>query len=544
MRIVSILDTSICDNNLGNQIIMDSVNSFVKRVFPNDFLIRLPYLDDFGQNSLNYIKNSAITLLGGTNALSADLEEYSQIGLNKDNRFKFGEGITLMGVGWWQYQNEVDEKTADVYSNVFSTNFAHSVRDNYTKSKLEKIGFENVINTGCPSMWNLNEEHCDSIPKTKANNVLCTLTNYNQNKSFDRKLVEFLSNYYEKVFFWIQGPEDLQYINSFGKNVEILPPRLEDLDDLLISMNDIEYVGTRLHAGIRALQYKKRSLIIGIDNRAIEMSKDFNIPLLKREDLRDLKDIISSDLECKITIPESSIKSWKSQFEDNQGLFESTPKKLKLNNVDKIDLSRVEPISRKFGFDLGTPVDRYYIENFLSKNSHLIIGNVLEFDNDIYARKFGNNSCSIDILSPVKTPKSTIVADLCNSSNFPENRYNCIICTQTIQVIFDIQSAIENLIKALLPGGNLILTVSGISQISRYDYERWGEYWRLTEKTLTKLAENCSNCENAKIMSFGNLPVAKAFLDGIPAEFLQESVLDHEDKDFQLIICGILRKQN
>ena len=51
-------------------------------------------------------------------------------------------------------------------------------------------------------------------------------------------------------------------------------------------------------------------------------------------------------------------------------------------------------------------------------------------------------------------------------------------------------------------------------------------------------------CENAKIMSFGNLPVAKAFLDGIPAEFLQESVLDHEDKDFQLIICGILRKQN
>ena len=104
-----------------------------------------------------------------------------------------------MGVGWWKYQNKVDEKTAEIYSNVFSKNFAHSVRDQYTKSKLEKIGFRNVINTGCPSMWALNKEHCDSIPKTKANNVLCTLTNYNQNKNYDIKLVELLSNYYEKV---------------------------------------------------------------------------------------------------------------------------------------------------------------------------------------------------------------------------------------------------------------------------------------------------------------------------------------------------------
>ena len=52
-----------------------------------------------------------------------------------------------------------------------------------------------------------------------------------------------------------------------------MSPTLEAFDNLLESEIDLDYIGTRLHAGIRAIQKKRRSIIIGVDNRALEMQK-------------------------------------------------------------------------------------------------------------------------------------------------------------------------------------------------------------------------------------------------------------------------------
>jgi len=42
------------------------------------------------------------------------------------------------------------------------------------------------------------------------------------------------------------------------------------------------------------------------------------------------------------------------------------------------DLSTIKPVSTLFGFDRGTPIDRYYVEGFLKKKTDLIKGRVLE----------------------------------------------------------------------------------------------------------------------------------------------------------------------
>jgi len=52
-------------------------------------------------------------------------------------------------------------------------------------------------------------------------------------------------------------------------------------------------------------------------------------------------------------------------------------------------LRRVMPISRKWGFDRGLPIDRYYIERFLSAHALDICGYVLEIQDNAYTRKFG-----------------------------------------------------------------------------------------------------------------------------------------------------------
>ena len=49
----------------------------------------------------------------------------------------------------------------------------------------------------------------------------------------------------------------------------------------------------------------------------------------------------------------------------------------------------LEPVSRSFGFDRGTPVDRRYIEQFLARHAAAIRGDVLEVGDDGYTRRFG-----------------------------------------------------------------------------------------------------------------------------------------------------------
>ena len=139
-------------------------------------------------------------------------------------------------------------------------------------------------------------------------------------------------------------------------------------------------------------------------------------------------------------------------------------------------LGRVKPISKDFGFDRGLPVDRYYIENFLACHANDIQGHVLEIKEPLYTYKFGRDRITKSDVLHVEpgNPKATIVADLTNADHLPSNTFDCIILTQTLQFIYDVPAAIKTLYRILKPGGILLLTVSGISQISSEDMERWG----------------------------------------------------------------------
>lgn len=222
-----------------------------------------------------------------------------------------------MGVGWWQYQSKPDWISALMWKRILHTEMLHSVRDSFTLNQLKSIGITNVINTGCPTMWELTSEHCAAIPKTIGKQVVFTLTDYNQDLPADSQLIASLKNNYGKVIYWPQGSEDIYYFNKFDKKlrdgIEILPPQLSSLDSHLC-MNDTDYIGTRLHAGIRALQHKSRALIIGIDNRAIEKSKDFNLPVLARKDIKNIDIIIQKEQGFEINMPWDSINQWKLQF--------------------------------------------------------------------------------------------------------------------------------------------------------------------------------------------------------------------------------------
>jgi SAM-dependent methyltransferase len=200
------------------------------------------------------------------------------------------------------------------------------------------------------------------------------------------------------------------------------------------------------------------------------------------------------------------------------------------------DLRRLEPVSRVFGLDRGLPVDRWYIERFLDWHADDIGGAVLEVGDDRYTRRFGHPTRS-DVLNLYpELPGTTVAADLAKPDDLPAAEFDCIICTQTLQFIYDVQRAVGSLRRMLKPGGVALCSVSGISQISRYDMDRWGDYWRFTSRSVQTLFDREFGPGNVEVEAFGNVLTAVAFLEGISAQELAPHELELADPDYQLVI--------
>ena len=120
----------------------------------------------------------------------------------------------------------------------------------------------------------------------------------------------------------------------------------------------------------------------------------------------------------------------------------------------------LKPLSRKFGFDRGKPIDRYWIEKFLSENERDIKGVCLEIGDNEYSLKFGGNKVTkIDVLDVDKNNHSAnITGDLRDLKGIiKDNTYDCIILTHVLGLIDDYEAVIGETRRILKVGGVIIL---------------------------------------------------------------------------------------
>jgi glycosyltransferase involved in cell wall biosynthesis len=202
-------------------------------------------------------------------------------------------------------------------------------------------------------------------------------------------------------------------------------------------------------------------------------------------------------------------------------------------------LRRLTPISRNFGWDRGgLPVDRYYIDGFLERHAEDIAGRVLEVRDDAYARKFGGDRVTrFDVLHPAPgNPAATIVADLTDAPAVPDQTYDCIVLTQVLPFISDVRAAVGTLHRILRPGGVVLATVPGISQIVRLDMDAWGDYWRFTSLSARRLFESAFPPSGVEVEAHGNVLAAAAFLYGLSSRELRAEELDHFDPDYEVLV--------
>jgi SAM-dependent methyltransferase len=216
-----------------------------------------------------------------------------------------------------------------------------------------------------------------------------------------------------------------------------------------------------------------------------------------------------------------------------------------LGNIDLGTLDRTAPVSTDWGFDRGRPVDRYYIEAFLHRVRDRIAGRVLEVADNAYTRRFGGDAVtSSDILHDAPGHRrATLVADLSLPDDVPAEAFDCVICTQTLHLIYDLSSAIQSLHKMLKPGGSLLLTVPGITAISLEDMERHGDFWRFTSASIGRVMRERFEAGDTDVQAFGNVYAATGFLHGLAVEELDRDKLDVFDPAYEVLLAVVARKR-
>ena len=204
-------------------------------------------------------------------------------------------------------------------------------------------------------------------------------------------------------------------------------------------------------------------------------------------------------------------------------------------------LHRTTPLSEHWGRDRGTPIDRYYIEQFLAAHREAIRGRVLEVLNADYTERFGSGVDRSDVLDlDPANERATLVADLAAADAIPAESFDCFILTQTLQYVYDLHAALTHAHRILRPGGSLLCTVPTTSRIGRGELD--SEYWRLTAAACERIFGEAFAGGEVDVRARGNVLTGIAFLVGMAAEELSRRELEFDDPFFPLLVTVVARR--
>lgn len=211
--------------------------------------------------------------------------------------------------------------------------------------------------------------------------------------------------------------------------------------------------------------------------------------------------------------------------------------------LDLGSLRRTSPLAHDWGYSRGTPADRPLIERFLAAHRDDIRGRVLEVQEGDYTRRFGGPKVTHSDILDVSTDntRATLYADLRSAASIPDDQFDCIILTQTLHVIDDMDAVVSECRRILKPGGTLLATVPCSSRVC-VEYGPDGDYWRATESGVRACATRIFSSPYVDTISIGNALVNAAFTFGIAGEELPRETWTRDDPFFPSLVGLRARK--
>ena len=317
---IHLLDTSISSDNIGDEIIVSACRRILESKFPDSYFSASSSHDGLGNYGRKLVEKADIVFLLGTNALAADWQKYTKwlIPISKKDIGAIEGKLVLLGVGANRDFSKIDTRQIAFLRKILSKEHYHSVRDEGAYQIICGLGLR-AFQTGCPTTWGFTEKL--EFKPVECDTACLSLTPYLPDPA-DCDLIEILRNRYNKIAFWSQHAEDGEYLRKLTDidDIYMIPPNLKSYREFL-SKTQCDVVGSRLHGGILALKYNRRSVIISVDHRARGMANNTNIPVIDRSEIKSkLEKILSSRITADFTSLQKPSNSFLGQFSNRADL--------------------------------------------------------------------------------------------------------------------------------------------------------------------------------------------------------------------------------
>ena len=290
----SLLNTSLESANTGDKIIVQSIINEFPELDGAESISTHKFMSF---ESLTRATSQDSLIVTGTNFLSSKPWPPAPWRFGPLELLVTIRKVIMLGVGWRKYEGPLSLIQRLVYKIILNPQVPISTRDQYSADLLKSGGFW-ALNTGCPTMWSLPDE----LPQlTYETEVVSTVTDYAKNSVIDTLMLTKLAEMFKHVHVWPQSLGDVRYLKTLNlpKNCTVVTGELETFNTLVVGK---AYVGTRLHAGIRAAQLGAPALVVSIDNRAREIGSDTLFPMIERSNLENTLEIAVEGLRKKARV--------------------------------------------------------------------------------------------------------------------------------------------------------------------------------------------------------------------------------------------------
>lgn len=203
------------------------------------------------------------------------------------------------------------------------------------------------------------------------------------------------------------------------------------------------------------------------------------------------------------------------------------------------NLRRLQPFSDNFGFDRGTPVDRYYLHRFLDRHRTDITGEVLEIQLPGHTRRFGQGVTTVHTLDIEPSFNPTYCCDLAAAQGVvPSDRYDCFLLPNTLSFLRDLEGCLREALRIVRPGGVILASTAALGPLLSQSCD----YWRMSTEGWREVAQRVwPGCEIA-VEGHGNHLAVLAAMLGLAHEELRREELEAQDARYPVLVTLCCRK--
>ena len=203
------------------------------------------------------------------------------------------------------------------------------------------------------------------------------------------------------------------------------------------------------------------------------------------------------------------------------------------------DLRRMVPVCSRFGFSRGSPIDRYYLDQFIEKIRPLVHGDVVEIggkdeNGRLYQFEHAVRYRGFDMF---EDPDISLVGDAHDPNALAEAQLDTIIAFNVLEHCPKPWIVIDNMRRWLKPDGLALVMVPSCQRLHRMPED----YWRPLPAALIHLFTTWADCE---LHVYGNPSTAIAAMLGIAVEELSVGELDAYHPDYPVTTCVIAKKSD